>query len=199
MNEVDIAVAILKQGGVVCYPTDTVYGLGGAAFLPSVAKRIYTIKGRPQHKALPLLIACVPHLSKIVEDIPPVAKRLIDSFWPGALTIIFTKSPLVPDEVCPQPTLAIRMPNHEVPLSLIHELGMPIIGTSANLSGRPACTTPDEVRAQLGGKVDWIVKGHCPAGRQSTVIDVSGAEPHILREGAIRREEIESVIGPIQD
>lgn len=198
VNDIEIALSILKQGGLVCYPTDTVYGMGGGAFIPQAARQIYLVKGRTQDKALPLLIADISSLNYLAAEIPREAQALIKEFWPGALTIVLHKSRVVPAEVCPGTTVAIRMPRHEVPLWLIRHLEMPLIGTSANLSGYPVCLTADEVRAQLGGRVDWVIdRGRCPGGKESTVVDLSTNKPRIIREGAIPYQCIKSVIGPV--
>jgi L-threonylcarbamoyladenylate synthase len=166
--------------------------------LPQAVARIYAVKSRPQNMALPLLVASTAQISEVAQRIPSVAWRLIEHFWPGALTIVLPRSEAVPPIVTGgEATVAVRIPAHPVPIALIEGLGTPIIGTSANLSGRPSPLTAEEVRSQLGNKVDLIIDGgRCP-GQESTIVDVTGETPVILRPGAISREEIEQVVGRV--
>lgn len=197
--QVNKGIAILRSGGIVAFPTDTVYGLGASANLPEVIERVFQIKERPHEMALPLLLADESQVTSVAQSVPRIAWLLISSFLPGALTIVLTKSSSVPDIITAGgKTVAIRIPAHPIPIALAAGLGAPIIGTSANLSGKPSLLTADDVCSQLGDKVDLIIDGgRCPGGRESTVVDITGLKPVLLREGAISRAEIEKVCGSI--
>lgn len=194
-RQIESGAAILKRGGVIAYPTDTVYGLGAAFNMTEAIRRVYEIKERPLSMPLPLLLASDSQLEEITRTITPLARLLMDKFWPGSLTLVMPAAESVPDIITAGgKTVAVRIPDHPVPLALINKLGVPIIGTSANLSGKPSPLTAEEVSAQLGGRMDFLIDGgHCPGGKESTIIDVSGAEPVLIREGAIPRAEIEKV------
>jgi len=187
------AIEILKKGGLVAYPTDTVYGLGADAFQDSAVEKVYEVKQRPRHMALPLLLANSADMAKVARSIPDLAWRLAERFFPGALTLVLWKVPALPAIVTGGgDTVAVRVPNHPIPIALIEELGNPIVGTSANLSGLPSPLTAQEVYGQLGGKVDLIIDGgRCPGGVESTVLDLTGDIPTMVREGAIPRQVIE--------
>jgi L-threonylcarbamoyladenylate synthase len=197
-RQIEKGIAILRRGGLVAFPTDTVYGLGASMTLPQAVARIYAVKSRPQSMALPLLVASTAQVSAVAQQVPSVAWRLIERFWPGALTIVLHRSEAVPLIVTGgEATVAVRIPAHPIPIALIEGLGTPIIGTSANLSGHPSPLTAEEVHSQLGNKVDLIIDGgRCP-GQESTIVDVTGETPVIRRAGAISREEIEQVIGRV--
>jgi len=193
-KQVARGVAILQQGGIVAFPTDTVYGLGACASNRSAVERIYAVKQRPRHQALPLLLASVLQIREVGSGLSPVALCLVRSFMPGALTLVLRKAGAVPDLVTAgEATVAVRIPAHPVPLSLIEGLGEPIVGTSANLSGSPSALTAADVYAQLGDKVDLIIDGVCQGGMESTIVDVTGDKPVVLREGAISRAELARV------
>ena len=194
-EQIDRGVSILKQGGIVAYPTDTVYGLGACAGLPQAVEKVYKIKERPRNMPLPLLLADVSQITELAESVPPVAWSLIHSFLPGALTLVLYKSSSVPDIISGGgATIAVRIPAHPVPVALVEGLGTPIVGTSANLSGKPSPLTAEEVCSQLGDKVDLIIDGgRCPGGKESTVVDVTRGKPVILREGAITLEQIREI------
>ncbi len=194
-KQVEKGVSILKQGGIVAFPTDTVYGLGTCANLPSAVERVYQVKERPQNMALPLLLAHTSQISEIAEPVPPVAWLLARSFLPGALTLVLHKSKSVPDIITAGgTTVAIRIPAHPVPVALVEGLGAPIVGTSANLSGQPSALTADEVYSQFGGEIDLVIDGgRCSGGRESTIVDVTGETPVVLREGAISKAELKQV------
>jgi len=198
-EQIERGISILRQGGLVAYPTDTVYGLGACANLPQAVERIYKVKERPQNMPLPLLLADVSQITEFAEQASPVARILIRHFWPGALTLVLPKSNSVLDIITAGgATIAVRVPAHPVPVALAEGLGTPIVGTSANLSGMPSPLTASEVYSQLGDKIDWIINGgRCPGGRESTIVDVTGEVPIILREGAISREELEQICGSI--
>jgi L-threonylcarbamoyladenylate synthase len=190
--QVERAVEILKNGGIVAFPTDTVYGLGGDVFSVQAAERIYRAKQRSMDMPLPVLLADATELANIAADVPEVAWCLIKRFWPGGLTLVLPKKDSVPDIITAGgDKVAVRVPDHPVPLSLIRRLGSPLIGTSANVSREPNPLTAKEVERQLGGRVDMIVDGgRCPGGLESTVVDVTGKAPLILRRGIIVEEEI---------
>jgi len=199
-QQVERGISILKQGGVVAFPTDTVYGLGAGANLYQAIERVYQIKKRPRNMALPLLLAHTVQISEVAEYVPPIAWRLARKFLPGALTIVLHKSDLVLDIITGGGiTVAVRIPAHPIPIALADGLGMPIVGTSANLSGKPSALTADEVHSQFGDKIDLVIDGgRCPGGRESTIVDVTGEMPVVLREGAISRKEIEQIRGNIR-
>jgi L-threonylcarbamoyladenylate synthase len=194
-QQIGRGVIILRQGGLVAYPTDTVYGLGAWASLTQAVEHVYEIKERPRNMPLPLLLADVSQIGEFTEEIPQIALPLINSFLPGALTLVLIKSSSVPDIITGGgKTVAIRIPAHPIPVALIRGLGAPIVGTSANISGRSSLLAADEVYAQLGDRVDLIIDGgRCPGGKESTVVDVTGGKVMIIREGAISREELERV------
>jgi L-threonylcarbamoyladenylate synthase len=194
-QQVEQAITILKQGGIVACPTDTVYGVVAAINIEPAVERIYRIKGRPRSQALPILLADKSQISEVAKVVPLLARRLADKFWPGALTMVLLKSESVPDIVTGGgKTVAVRMANHPMPVAIIRGLGVPIVGTSANLSGHPSALTAEEVRAQIGDRVDMIIDGgRCPGGIESTIVDLSGEMPLILRKGATPLEEIEQV------
>jgi L-threonylcarbamoyladenylate synthase len=198
-EQIEKGIAILKQGGLVAFPTDTVYGLGACAYIPQAVERVYQVKGRARDMALPLLVANNTQISEVAENIPPLAWLFIRRFLPGALTLVLPKSKSVPDVVTAGgKTVGVRIPAHPVPIALIEGLAAPIVGTSANLTGQPSPLTADEVCAQLGDKVDLIIDGgRCPGGRESTVVDVTGETPVVLREGAISIEELKKVCADI--
>lgn len=191
------AVSILREGGVIAYPTDTVYGLGADAFNEKASTRIYRIKQRPLTQPFPLLIADESELADLTTGIPEIAKSMVKHFWPGGLTLVVWKSSSLPDWLTAGgDTIAVRIPDHPLALALIRGLGSPLIGTSANLSGLPSVASAEEVRAQLGHEVDFVLDGGlCPGGIESTVIDVTGEVPIIIREGAVSGDEIDKVSG----
>ena len=198
-QQVDRGISILKRGGIVAFPTDTVYGLGACASLHQAVERVYQVKERPRNMALPLLLAHTLQISEVAEPVPPIAWRLAHNFLPGALTIVLHKSSSVPDIITGGGiTVAVRIPAHPIPVALVDSLGMPIVGTSANLSGKPSALTADEVYSQFGDKIDLVIDGgRCPGGRESTIVDVTGETPVVLREGAISGEELKRVCGSI--
>jgi L-threonylcarbamoyladenylate synthase len=198
-EQIKRGVSVLRAGGIAAYPTDTVYGLGASANLPRAIQRIYEVKERPPNMPLPLLLSDVSQIDGVAESVPEIAWSLIDAFLPGALTLVLKKSSSVSDIISGGgTTVAVRIPAHPVPVALVEGLGAPIVGTSANLSGRPSPLTADEVHSQLGSKVNFIIDGgRCPGGKESTVVDVTGKVPVVLREGAISREELRRVCGNI--
>jgi L-threonylcarbamoyladenylate synthase len=198
--QIEKAIATLQHSGVVAYPTDTVYGLGASvANIPAI-ERIFAVKGRPKGMALPLLVADHDQIQQVASFISPTAWLLIRNFLPGGLTIILPKTAIVPDIITGGgKTVAIRIPDHPVPIAIIKGLGQPIVGTSANLSGQPSALTAAEVKSQLGTKVDMIIDGgQCSGGIESTVVDLSGKHPIIRRLGAISLEQLQRTCPDIE-
>jgi L-threonylcarbamoyladenylate synthase len=187
---------IIKSGGLVAFPTETVYGLGANALDEAACSKIYAVKGRPSDNPLIMHISDHMMMDGIVKKVSPAAQKLMEEFWPGALTIIF-QSHSVPRGTFFD-TVALRMPKNCAALELIARSGVPIAAPSANLSGRPSPTRAAHVLEDLEGKVDMILDGGpCSVGLESTVIDCSAEIPVILRPGAVTREMIEGLIGPV--
>lgn len=189
------AAQLLKQGELVCYPTDTVYGIGAAATNDAAVCRLYAVKGRALSKPLPLLIATSASAS-FVGEVTPVAHTLMSRFWPGALTIVMRRNPDFHSlALAGQDTVALRVPDHDLVREIIRLLGEPITGTSANRSGARAPVSASEVAFQLGDMVALVIDGsRVPGGVESTVVDITGA-PAIVREGPVSRLQIEEAIG----
>ena len=194
-QQIKQGISILKGGGVVAFPTDTVYGLGACASDEQAVERVYELKKRLRNMALPLLLADTTQISEVAANVSQIAWLLIRRFLPGALTLVLPKSDTLPDIITAgSRTVAVRIPAHPVPIALSEGIGAPIVGTSANLSGKPSALTASEVYSQFGDKIDLVVDGgRCPGGKESTIVDVTGGKPVILREGAITREELEQV------
>lgn len=199
-EELTEACQILRHEGLVAFPTETVYGLGGNAMHPEAAAKIYAAKGRPSDNPLIIHIADREALQDIAVEVPEKAKRLAEAFWPGPLTMIFQKKQQVPYSTTGGlDTVAVRMPSHPVALELIRQSGVYIAAPSANKSGRPSPTKADHVIEDLDGRIDMILDGGTVGiGLESTIIDMSGAEPMILRPGYITRQMLEGVIGAVQ-
>lgn len=191
---------ILKSGGLVAFPTETVYGLGGDGLNPSSSQKIYQAKGRPSDNPLIIHIADLESLDKIVKKIPPKAQKMAEAFWPGPLTMIFEKSSLVPYETTGGlESVAVRMPSHPVAAALIKAGGGYVAAPSANTSGRPSPTQAAHVREDLEGKIDMIIDGGSVGiGLESTIVDFTEEEPVILRPGYINQEMMETVIGQVK-
>lgn len=191
------AIETLTQGGVVVYPTDTVYGVGCRIDDDAAVRRLFVLKGRPHTEALPVLLADVAQLDQYARDVPPAARRLVSRFWPGALTVVVRRSERVPSLVAGGgPTVALRIPNHPVPRALVRAVGVPIVGTSANTHGMPSPVTAQLAVYDLGDRVDLVLDGgRVPGGRESTVVDVTSQSPRVVRQGAIPAKEIESLFG----
>ena len=182
----------LKSGGVVVLPTDTLYGLAADVFSQDALERVFTIKGRASDLALPVLVSDWAMMAVVAENKSDLAQRLAQKYWPGPLTLVLPKLPGVPCLLTAgRDTVAVRSPNHPVPQRLITQLGRPITGTSANLSGEPDPKSLDEVRRQLGNNVDYITScGPAPTGTASTIVDLTNGLPTLIREGAIPFMEI---------
>lgn len=191
--------AIIKNGGLVAFPTETVYGLGANALDSGASAKIYAAKGRPSDNPLIVHIADFSALESIVEEIPETARRLAEAFWPGPLTMIFRKKDVVPyGTTGGLETVAVRMPNHPVALGLIRAGGGYIAAPSANTSGRPSPTRASHVADDMDGKIDAIIDGgDVGIGLESTIVDLTEKEPVILRPGFINEEMLEKIIGPV--
>ena len=194
------AASILRGGGLVAFPTETVYGLGGNGLDSEAASKIYAAKGRPSDNPLILHISRREELTAIVKGVTPVAEKLIQAFWPGPMTLIFEKSEIVPYETTGGlDTVAVRMPQHEGARELICEAGVPIAAPSANRSGRPSPTNAGHVKEDLDGLIDMIVDGgDVGIGLESTIVDMTGDVPVILRPGYITKDMIERVVGSVE-
>ena len=186
---------MLRDGGLVCYPTDTVYGIGAAAGDDAAVRRLFAVKGRPLDKPLPLLLGDASDASRVAEVTPP-AKALAARFWPGALTIVMRKAPSHGSvALAGADTVALRVPDHGLVRAIVRTLGEPITGTSANRAGGPAPVSAGEVASQIGAMVDLIIDGgRCREGVESTVIDITPDSPQVLREGVVHREEIDEAL-----
>jgi len=193
---IEQAAFLLRQGQLVCYPTDTVYGIGATASNEDAIRRLYAVKGRTPNKPLPLLIADPGDAGRYAE-ITPVAHRLMSRFWPGPLTIVLRKSAgLRSHALAGQNTVGLRVPDNDVPRSLVKMLGEPVTGTSANRSGARPPVSAAEVAFSLGEMVSLVIDGGRASGAvESTVVDVSGRLPAIVREGAVSREALEEALG----
>ena len=197
LREMKRAGEILKKGGLVAFPTETVYGLGGDALDETAAHRIYEAKGRPSDNPLIIHIADMEHLDKIVEEVPEAAHKLAEAFWPGPLTMIMNKSDAVPHGTTGGlDTVAIRMPSDPIALELIRQGGGYVAAPSANTSGRPSPTTAQHVYEDLQGKIPMILDGGAVTiGLESTIVDLTEEIPTILRPGYISLEMVQAVLG----
>lgn len=191
------AAEILKGGGLVAFPTETVYGLGGNGLDKEAAKKIYAAKGRPSDNPLILHVSSIEEVYPLVKALPEKAKKLMEAFWPGPLTLVLPKSDLVPKESTGGlETVALRSPENALTLELIRACGFPIAGPSANLSGRPSPTEASHVFEDLGGRIEGILEdGAVGIGVESTIVDLSEDCPTLLRPGAITIEDLEEVLG----
>jgi len=193
------AAEIIQDGGLVAFPTETVYGLGANGFNEDALEKIFSVKGRPMDNPLILHIASLKEIVYVASYVPAKAKKAINAFWPGPLTLVLPKSSHVPDQVSAGlPTVAVRMPIHPVALKLIKLAKCPVAAPSANLSGRPSPTIGFHVLKDLKGKIDMIVDGGpCRWGIESTVVDFTEEIPTILRPGAITKDMLERVVGQV--
>lgn len=196
MNEAGV---IIKNGGLVAFPTETVYGLGANALDADAAKKIYEAKGRPSDNPLIAHIADKSQVYELARNVSEKAEKLMNRFWPGPLTLIFEKQDIVPMGVTGGlSTVAVRMPDNKVALELIQAAGVPIAAPSANSSGRPSPTLASHVYEDLQGKIDMIIDGgQVNIGIESTILDMTGEVPMILRPGFITKQDIEQIIGEI--
>jgi L-threonylcarbamoyladenylate synthase len=191
------AIEVLRDGGVVAIPTDTLYGLAACALDVDAVNRVFEIKGRHRGASLPLLLADPDDLSLYASSVPSAARKLAERFWPGPLTIVLPRADRVPEVVTGGgSTVALRVPDHPVPRHLARSLGMPITGTSANLTGAEPLRSAAEVERQLGDRLDMVFDGGTlPESHPSTVVDLSASPPRLVRAGAISRRELGEVAG----
>ena len=195
------AASIIRAGQLVAFPTETVYGLGADGLNPIALGRIYAVKGRPPDNPLIIHLASPDQLPLVAADVPAIARRLMQAFWPGPLTLILPKASGIPDlATAGLPTVAVRMPAHPVALALITAAHTPLAAPSANRSGLPSPTTAQHAFDDLQGRIPLILDaGPTHIGLESTVLDVTCIPPIILRPGGIPREAIEAVVGHLQD
>lgn len=195
------AAEIIRGGGTVVFPTETVYGLGANALDTRAVADIFRAKGRPADNPLIVHIAEPAMVEQLAADIPVPARRVMEVFWPGPLTVVLPRQPVVPDAVTGGlDTVAVRMPDHPVALALIRAAGVPVAAPSANLSGRPSPTGADHVLEDLAGRIDAVLdSGPCRVGVESTVLDLTAEPPVILRPGGVTREELEGVLGHVTE
>jgi L-threonylcarbamoyladenylate synthase len=188
------ALQILRSGGLVAFPTDTVYGVGALAFDATAIEKIYEAKGRSTEKAIPILLGDAADLEQVTAQVSEMSLRLAGRFWPGPLTLVVPKHPSLPEAVSTSPTVGVRVPDHLVARALLRAAG-PMAVTSANLSGQASPSTAQEVYAQLGGRILLILDGGgTPGGVPSTVVNCLGAQPVILREGPVTLAQINAVL-----
>lgn len=195
--DIEKAVAVLRAGGLVAFPTETVYGLGADAANPAAVRKIYAAKGRPADHPLIVHVADAVQLANWARDIPPSAARLAKRFWPGPLTIILRRAPRVSDLVTGgQDTVALRVPSHPVAQALLRAFGGGVAAPSANRFGRVSATTAEHVRHEFGAAVDCVLDGGAAdVGIESTIVDLSGARPALLRPGWITAAQLEQALG----
>jgi L-threonylcarbamoyladenylate synthase len=188
------AIDVLRHGGLVAFPTDTVYGLAVMPLDEEIIDRLYVAKGRNSHKAIAVLIGQMADITKIAQFMTPMAELLAANFWPGPITLVVQGTSALPNNLSLDSTIGVRMPDHPVALTLLRQSG-PLAVTSANLSGRENANTAQQVMDQLGGKVHLILDGGVsPGGVPSTVVDCTKDQPVILREGPISTAKIEAVL-----
>jgi len=199
-SDIDRAVSILKAGGLVAFPTETVYGLGADARSSEAVLKIFAAKGRPPTNPLIVHVSGVAMAKLYAMEWPDTARRLAQKYWPGPLTLVLPRYRTIAPEVSAGlDTVGLRMPNHPLALELIQRFDGPIAAPSANRSNHLSPTTAQHVREELGDAVDLILDGGpCRVGIESTVLDLTGSQPMILRPGGITRAQIEKVIGPIE-
>jgi len=199
VNEIERAVEVLARGGLVAFPTETVYGLGADATNADAVRKIFAVKGRPSTNPLICHVADADVARRYARSWPLAASRITERYWPGPLTIVLAKTAeIVPEATAGLDTVGLRAPNHPLALDLLRAFGKPLAGPSANRSTHVSPTTAQHVRDDLGKDVDLILDGGpCEVGIESTVLDLSSDHPTILRPGGISREQIESVIGPV--
>lgn len=193
----ELAAKLLCAGDIVAIPTETVYGLAASAFDEAACRRIFEAKGRPQDNPLIVHVADQDMLALVCEEVPPDAVKLINAFWPGPLSIVLKKSRRIPDTVSAGlPTVAVRMPASRAARDIIRAAGVPVAAPSANRSGRPSPTSAEHVLCDMAGRIPLVVDGGaCSVGVESTVVDVTGTQPIVLRPGGIRMEQVRAVTG----
>ncbi|MEU8777089.1 L-threonylcarbamoyladenylate synthase [Streptomyces sp. NPDC048606] len=196
-SDIEKAAGVLRAGGLVALPTETVYGLGANAEDPTAVARVYEAKGRPTSHPLIVHIGGAEHLDDWAEDVPAAARLLAEHFWPGPLTLVLRRGRRVPREATGGlDTVAVRVPNHPLALALLAAFGGGVAAPSANRFGSVSPTTADDVRAELGDAVDLVLEGGpCEVGVESTIVDATGDTLTVLRPGGVTREELEAVLG----
>lgn len=198
-SQIAQAAAILRAGGLLGIPTETVYGLGASGLDSEAVGRIFQAKGRPQDNPLILHIPSADWLEKYCKGIPPAAYALAERFWPGPLTMVLRRAEMVPDVVTAGlDTVGMRCPAHSLCRAVIAAAGVPVAAPSGNTSGRPSPTTAEEMLQDMDGKIDAILDGGpCAVGVESTIVDLTGETPRLLRPGGITLEQLESVLGHV--
>jgi L-threonylcarbamoyladenylate synthase len=198
-EKIEEAAKIIASGSLVAFPTETVYGLGADVFNPPAVARVFAVKNRPLNQPLTIAPSSRAEINKLVKKIPPPAKKLIDKFFPGPLTLVLLKSKIVPDIVTAgKEAVAIRIPDHPVVLALLSVVKRPFTATSANLTGHPSPTDAADVISNLDGNIDLILDaGPTKFGIESTILDLTD-KPIILRIGALSKAAIEAIIGQVQ-
>lgn len=191
---IEQALRTLESGGLVAFPTDTVYGLAARVSDPASIDRLYAVKGRDSAKAIPVLLSSPDELAQVTAGMNAMAHRLAQRFWPGPLTLVVPRHPSLPENLSNLATIGVRMPDHGVALALLRRSG-PLAVTSANRSGGENTCTAQEVQAQLGGRIELILDGgKTPGGSPSTVVNCTGPEPAILRQGPITAADLQRVL-----
>lgn len=200
LEKVAEAAEVIRSGGLVAFPTETVYGLGADAFSAQAVSRIFEVKGRPLDNPVIVHISSKGQLALVAHEVPPKAEELIDNFWPGPLTMVLKRSSSLPEvTVAGLDTVAVRMPDHKVARALISEARTPIAAPSANLSGLPSPTRAEHVIRDLYGKVDAIIDGgNTPIGVESTVLDMTSSPPIILRPGKVTPDDLRRFLGEVE-
>jgi len=199
-DAVDRAVAALRAGQVIAFPTDTVYGLAAHAYLPQAVAQLYALKQRPADLAVPLLLPSATAMLGVGDGLPAETWLLAERFWPGPLTVVLRRSLVVPDVVTNRrPDVAVRVPDHPLVRQIALRLGAPLATTSANLHGTPPATTADKVMLTLGDRIPLILDGPCNGGVASTVVDLTVVPPSIVRPGPITAEQIAALIPDVVD
>ncbi|MGB9959514.1 MAG: L-threonylcarbamoyladenylate synthase [Candidatus Bathyarchaeales archaeon] len=195
-----LAAGIIRKGGLVAFPTETVYGLGADALNPKAVSALFKAKKRPRDNPPIVHVGCISDVYKLAREVPSKAEKLMEIFWPGPLTLIFKRSSNVPDvTVAGLDTIAVRMPKHNVALALIMESGCPIAAPSANLAGKPSPTTAEHVLEDLYGRIDAVLDaGPTHVGVESTVLDLTVTPPQILRPGGTPYEALKEVLGEVE-
>ena len=202
-TEIRIAAATLARGGVLAIPTDTLYGLAADALNPDAVDRVYAAKGRPADMPLPVLVSGweqALQVAVVSHDSELLARRLAENYWPGSLTMVLPAAPGLPERLTAgRDTVAVRMPGHPVPLALAEALGRPITGTSANRSGEPDITDPEDLRRILAPRVDGIIVcGPQPVGGASTIVAITGGDISLLREGVLPYERVLAALETVE-
>jgi L-threonylcarbamoyladenylate synthase len=192
-QNIAVGVDLLKSGKPVSFPTDTVYALGAPITDIACVRKVFEIKRRPLHMALPILLSDPADIESVALQVPDIARELMQEFWPGALTLVLKKTAFVPDIVTAGgPTVAVRIAAHPLAIEIVKRVGVPMVGTSANIHGKPSPLTAQDVFDQIGDKIELILDaGKTPGGVESTILDLSTSKPRILRQGAVPRTAIE--------